>query len=355
MKKNLRTKVKEVLIGAVFGMQRANEEMMGQSASSGSGDSGITQKQHAQNLGEALMQGEVTQEVEELRWRTYAVDEEAKKRDYIAKTGHAKKTNVPVIVQENIPIVGTVLEALETNMIKEDWHVKVGYKSFARYKIERFLKFVRIDKREKTITLIFNAQPDANYTSSASFMTALKKVQTIKNEYDASRNDIVSSISSISFITYKCIGMDDYVQVEASGIHYEDGKLNYRDDGARIKFTLAFDNYHEENTMQEFTAPTIEEKYKNKERRETTIDMGTVQYNKDKTEIVVKCEKCGKDVDDYTASIVHYELGRCLCMECYAKEKGIDLEKIKKDQNVIHGAERVEIKTQKQLENENRH
>ena len=77
--------------GLPFGMKAADTEIMG---SKQVDDNGVTIQQEVsdQRVAKHLLKGEVTQEVEELRYRTYKVSNEAENYKYLGKGRERGKT-----------------------------------------------------------------------------------------------------------------------------------------------------------------------------------------------------------------------------------------------------------------------
>ena len=84
MKKFWRT-IKSLWGGFFWGLKSA-DEIVFQSSENNTPGSTIIQEVSDKRVSKALLKGEVTQEVEELRYRTYRVDREAKNYEYIAPT-----------------------------------------------------------------------------------------------------------------------------------------------------------------------------------------------------------------------------------------------------------------------------
>ena len=77
----------------LYGM-KATEDVVFHQSGSGDGDgTSISKQVEDTRVSKALLKGEVTQEVEELRYRTYLVDKESKCFEYYAPTLAIKKTH----------------------------------------------------------------------------------------------------------------------------------------------------------------------------------------------------------------------------------------------------------------------
>ena len=76
------TKLKKYLYGFFFGLKNADSEMFSSKHTSNS-DSNYIQQIKETNVGKDLLKGEVTQEVEDLRYSTYSVYRESNQYEYI--------------------------------------------------------------------------------------------------------------------------------------------------------------------------------------------------------------------------------------------------------------------------------
>ena len=90
-------KIKKILLniwyGLPFGLKAANDEIMGGGEADEQGST-INQQVTDQRVAKHLLKGEVTQEVEELRYRTYRVENESKSYKYLGN-GVAVKEDKP--------------------------------------------------------------------------------------------------------------------------------------------------------------------------------------------------------------------------------------------------------------------
>ena len=82
MLKNLIRKAKNLLFAIPFGM-KAGDELLATSSKDDNAGSSIHKKVEQNSLLEALLRGEVTQEVEELRYETYKAEEESNNYAYV--------------------------------------------------------------------------------------------------------------------------------------------------------------------------------------------------------------------------------------------------------------------------------
>ena len=100
-----------------FGMKAANDEMFTPKASSNSDSFSIVQRLRSDNLAESLIKGEVTQEVEELRYMLYKVYRESGRYKYDGN-GNVSKVEFNIdlnnlhLIQENRLFCKNVSESI---------------------------------------------------------------------------------------------------------------------------------------------------------------------------------------------------------------------------------------------------
>ena len=82
----IKNKINNLVTGFMVGMKNTENEIFTQLGGSTVADSTINQEAHTSRVSKALLKGELTQEVKELRYRTYTVDREAKNYEYFSPT-----------------------------------------------------------------------------------------------------------------------------------------------------------------------------------------------------------------------------------------------------------------------------
>ena len=80
--KNIRKTLKSIWLGFFVGMKNTEDATLHQTGLDGGAEVGAHQEVNEHRVSKALLKGELTQEVKELRHRTYAVDREAKNYEY---------------------------------------------------------------------------------------------------------------------------------------------------------------------------------------------------------------------------------------------------------------------------------
>ena len=312
-----------LLYGLPFGMKAADTEIMGGKTVS-IGNTSISQEVNDQRIGKHLLKGEVTQEVEELRYRTYKVSNESEKYKYLGNGVAVKEfenkkheKTKHQFTQENELITQTVLETLKQvgSSGVEQYRFEVDYKEFVRFKVERFVTMIDvfIDDTTGTIetTLHFSTEPNPYDAVSMPFINEIKKLLTLRNEYEISRNEIASSIDNLSFTTYKANGEDNFVNYcFINGAKFK----NAKDNGHEILVTFAWDEYLRVplNLEAKYYSKEMAEKYANKEKKETDISLVNAERK-------AYCSVCGKEMSIYDADIQRADGGDPICQECLQK------------------------------------
>lgn len=312
-----------LLYGLPFGLKAAGDEIMGGNGTSGN-DTNIGQEVSDERVAKHLLKGEVTQEVEELRYRTYKVENESKNYSYLGN-GIAVREDKPKQVsktrfkftQDNENICETVLQSLRQvgNYGTEKYRFEIDYNSFVRFKIEKFATKIDVDINEETgkieTTLHFSTEPNPYDASSMPFINELKKLFDVKNEYQILRNEIASSIKNISFTTYKAYNEDDFVNYSfINGANFK----SFKQEGYEYLLTFEWNEYLRLplDLESKYYSKSMAEKYANKEKKD--VDISMVQAERKRY-----CSVCGKEMSVYDADIQEADGHEPICTECMQK------------------------------------
>lgn len=321
-------KIKKIILniyyGLPHGMKAADAEIMGGTSKDELGTT-ISQEVSDQRVGRHLLKGEVTQEVEELRYRTYTVAKEADNYKYLGN-GIAIKEDREIpsaekkrhkFTQENENICESVLETLKQvgNHGLDKYRFEIDYNSLIRFKLEKFATKVDviIDDEEGIVetTLHFNTEPNPYDGTSKPFINEIQKLKDLKNEHDINRNEIASSIKNLSFSTYRALNEDDFVTYSFTG----GGKFKkFEEKGYEYLMTLTWDEYIRLplNLEAKYYSKTMAEKYKRKERKEVAISISDVERKR-------FCSVCGREMSVYDADIQEASGNEIVCKECLEK------------------------------------
>jgi hypothetical protein len=214
--------LKHIIFGLLFGLKDANDKMF-TTTSSSSETNGIAQQLEISRLSQALMQGEVTQEVKELRYRTYMISEESKKYKYIGdgqvvlntpiEKFDIEKSNIEKsdienkdeykieIIQENFIITSSVLDGLNSvgkSFIPVYYTIKLTREDIPRIKMESFIQKVvikKINDNDKRLEIYVSKYIDPINRLSRIFINEMVKIKD-----NLIKPDILELLT-LSFIT----------------------------------------------------------------------------------------------------------------------------------------------------------
>jgi hypothetical protein len=303
---------KRILHGLAFGMKSANDEILTQKASSNSDTIGIHQVINEEKLSDALLKGEVTQEVEELRHRTYEVAKESKNFTYIGEGEVVKHKKCKIhnnkFSQPNKLICEDVLHELK-NIEKygnERYIVSLKYDDIVRFKLEQYITMIDVDINDDKpfLRLHFTVFPNKYDSKSKAFINELEKIVNFKSPYEIQRNEICSSINNLSFITQKAIGEDDLIKYnffDLSFSYIEKNSLEYI-------ITYNFSFFTKDNIEDKFFSETMDKKYNNKEKKDLVLNLSNGRNR--------VCSMCGMPMSVYDGDITEREYGKSLCINC---------------------------------------
>ena len=274
-----------------------------------------------------LLKGEVTQEVEELRYRTYKVSDESKNyklvgngvavKDESRKPSHKTKIR---LTQDNENICESVLQTLNQVDKREGgierYRFEFSYDSCPRFKLEKYATTVdvdiNIDTNEVLTVLHFSTDPNPYDVTSKPFINELLKIEPIVgNEYALSRNGITSSLSTFSFSTYKAYNEDDFTSYSFIG----SPKLRkFERDNHEVKLTFSWDSFIRVplNLEEKYYSKSMDEKYKNHERKNVEVSLKNVERKR-------YCSVCGKEMSVYDGDIQEANGSEIICKDCLKK------------------------------------
>jgi hypothetical protein len=332
----------------------------------------VTQGTHA--LSKALLKGELTEEVKQLRYRTYKVDREAKNYKYFAPTlalkkkegkdnkfvSYDKSDGLDVItIQYNYALSEDTLDAI--NQIenggrgeKTKYKFEIKRNFVPRFRLEEFLKKVVVKRLDETHAILdfyfsqyperfFNTSDDKSFRSKA-FINELKRIR------NGGKSDVLD-MEQMRFITSHAYKKDDLIEYVFRNLWYRETVEFDGDYILRFKASIEHDGY---DLTASYYNKTMDEKYKNNEKKEVTIDItGSVPVE------TYTCADCGKvvtfdvkkmeempiseareiddevneddswDVTSYMdMQIVEQTIGKKLCKKClkkYLDNRGLEL------------------------------
>jgi hypothetical protein len=296
----------------------------------------VYQKEQGSKLMNALVKKEVTEEVKQLRFRTYLIERESNKYGVKiehdeAKTVHfADFTKPNVFEEENKKILliqntEPITSGVENNVdvSREGINFKQYYplefernETFPKFRFEKFCKQIVLKENENDyqLDLYFNSIPSTDDRIERNLTFDLEKVfnKTLKIDY-------LDSFETIEIVTNNSWG-------NVSNIRYKFKPYKFV---CITKFSTFFIVSYsviiteQEDMIEQYYNETISKEYENNTKRPNTnipIDIFTgVPQGTFDVEI---CDKCGKEMEgleraDYRITKSYTGIG--YCKECYQK------------------------------------
>jgi len=261
-------------------------------------DNDVTQvRRHTQGqLADSLINGELTQEVMNLRWRTYKVLQAAegytteiigydendmpitRTRKFDKKAGLVNVKTEPTnqneleLVVDNTPITVSVLDAMDATLelnnsvdffakIKNEVPIKITRETTPKFEIEKYttkLHVRKINDTDRLLELYVSSYPDEYNRTSRLFISEVKK--TIEKP----RQSALIDIKALEFVTYKTIGADDFLEYKYEIKSFD--KIVEFNGNYVIKF-IAKITIDGDDLMEKHRVSELDTKYKNKEKK----------------------------------------------------------------------------------------
>lgn len=307
--------------GLPFGMKAMGDEIMGSNAVDSNGTT-VGQEVSDERVAKHLLKGEVTQEVEELRYRTYKVENESKNYKYIGNGVVVKENKVEKerdrtkfkFTQESSIVCESVSDSLKQvgSYGTEKYMFEIDYNSLVRFRVEKFITKIDVDINDDIekveTTLHFSTEPNPYDAASMPFINEIKKLLDVKSEYEASRHEISSSIVNLTFTTYKAYNEADFVNYcFINGAKFK----SFKQEGYEYLLTFEWDEYIRMplDLETKYYSKSMAEKYEKKERK--NVDVSVVQGERKRY-----CSICGKEMSVYDADIQEADGHEPICKEC---------------------------------------
>jgi hypothetical protein len=285
-----------------YGIKNTEDIVFHQSGITDESGTSVIKEIENKRVSKALLKGEVTQEVEELRYRTYKVDKESTNFKYYAPTLALKKDGQDnkfmkydksdgldiITIQPNNVLVENVSETLEQvggRGKREEYTIKIKRDFTPRYRVEEYLK--RLDVKKLDDTHVILDMYVSKYMNSYDFKSKgfIKEIEKIRDQ--KVKSDILD-YQEISFITHHAYKLDDMIKFKFRNIWFKEVKEF--DGNFILKFKAEIMNEDLDLTKRYFSK-TMDDKYKNKEKKDTVVNFSDYATSK-----VYVCEECGKKV-----------------------------------------------------------
>ena len=311
-----------------YGMKSTEDKMFHQTGLTNSTGSSIIKEVDNQRVSKALLKGEVTQQVEELRYRTYKVDKESKGFEYYAPTLALKKDKQDtkfmkydnsdglelITIQPNDILVETVGETLEQvggRGKRTQYRIKIKRNFVPRYKIEEYitrLDVKKLDESHVILDIYVSKYPNDKDFKSKGFVREIEKIRDEKIKSD------ILDYEEISFITHHAYKLNDMIKFVFKNIWFRE--VREFDGHYILKFKASLKQDTLDLTKKYFSK-TMEEKYKNKEKKKVVLNL--FDYNQIQ---VYQCQECGKEIilDNELIDQINVYQGRDITEENFENE-----------------------------------
>jgi hypothetical protein len=306
--------VKKKITTASIAFANVEKNAFNQKGDTLESDVNIVKRHSEGQLADSLVNGVITQEVIDLRWRTYKILKETQnvssKIVGFDKSGYAivetnksdlkkglKKIKVdnidnyelemvinndpitigvsdiinnqyvkseitPIIDEkENTATLGTISGDEYYNSFKTEFPIKVDRMFYPKFMIENFTKKLNvrdIDGKSKLLEFYVSKYPDKDDRKTVIFINQIKKAT--ENPLSVNFLELVK----VSFVTYKCLGIADFLLFEYDNISFD--KIVEFDGNYIIKFKAKIST-NGEPMFDKFKVDELDKKYENKERK----------------------------------------------------------------------------------------
>lgn len=296
-----------------FGMKSTEETVLYKNDEALPGNA-VIKEVESQRVSKALLKGEVTQQVEELRYRTYLIDRESKEYKYIAPTlalredkddskfvSYENSDDLEIVtVQPNDMLIENLIDGFNDIDVEDEssdninlgnfkksknYHIKLYRDYISRFKLEEYTKRLVVRKFDDTHDILdfyVSKYPNPEDIKSKGFVREIEKIRD-----NMVKSDILD-IKKVYFITNHAYKKVDMLEYEFDGLIFQNiGEY----DGhyiVRFKANIVKDGH---DLTERYYSKTMDEKYKNKVEKEVLIDM----TGSPAAEVFV-CENCGKEI-----------------------------------------------------------
>lgn len=296
---NIFNKIKNLAYGLAYGLKITEEEILTQKGANNDDNITTNQNVDAQRMSRALLNGEETQAVQELRDRTYRVSDAASKLEYITNNLVVKKQDKKDVVYENSEnlkikliqfndeIVQNILDELKrVNSFGESpkFIINIERDFFPRYRLEEFSKKLVIKELEDDrvqLDFYVSTYPDEFNFKSKGFINEIKRIK--ENNL---RSDILD-FKCVKFITQKAYKVDDLLEYQFDKIFFS--TIDIFDGYYVVKFK-AHVKIDGVNIIEKYKMKEIDEKYNNKTKKDVIFNLSEI----DNKEYI--CSECGKKI-----------------------------------------------------------
>lgn len=309
---------KKIFYSLPFAM-KGGEKILTSTNDNSSNNMGVVEVIQENRLSKDLLKGEVTQAVEELRYRDYKVYGESKKYQYLGD-GIAIKTknqtddnkNKFFIVENKVICENVYDELKRIDSYSSDRYVlSILYHDIPKFKLESYASRLEVNIVDGVcdIVLCFPKYSNKYDVKTKAFINELGKIVKGDMNYLLKNHEICTNMSVIDFTTYKAINEDDFIQYTLYNLEC----VGCVKEQHEFKLMFKVHSYKRENLLSRFYSPTMEAKYQAKQSKDVMLSL----VDSDR---ICKCEMCGLEINKYDADITKETIGKSLCKNCLEKK-----------------------------------
>ena len=209
---NIRHRFRNFMIGLSFALKRTEDTMLRQEGAADNVGIGDEQEVNENRVSKALLKGEVTQEVKNLRYRTYKVDEEAKETEYYSPLKAIKRDKQDnrhikykkpddctlILIQPNKQECESVYAAIKEYENKEketkQFTIKIKRNFVPRFRLEEYTRRLALFSRPDGSTVAdfyISKYPDPSEFKAKAFIREVKEVMDLVEELKKEKLTIV--------------------------------------------------------------------------------------------------------------------------------------------------------------------
>ena len=300
---NFFRKIKIWINGFFFGLADADREILSQNDNDDSKHISVHQVKEIQRVAPALLRGEVTQEVVDLRYRDYLISEGS--RFYNSDGVRSDNTgslmeNVIMIPKKFSGINHEICNGMNDCDNVNKYTLKIDYTNSVKYLLEKYCDHFSVD--DYFISLYFSRQPNRNLVTSKAFCNYISSL--IQNE-----NSEYSKLSKLRFTSYKITNVPNYTKFT----FYDLILVEILNNGDELILKYRASSKNIETVLDKYNSTNLEDKYKAKSEKYQPKEL--VVYDVDN-----KCEICGKEIEHHEGQMNKAVIGKYCCGECLSNE-----------------------------------
>lgn len=308
---NFLNKIKIWFNALMYGLSDADKLIQGQVTDVNERHISINQLKDNQRVSHALLKGELTKEVRDLRYRDYLVAENS--RRYNVQGDNAFSDRISILDEKNsIPkrfsglnheICASIQETVDVD-VPSSYTLKFIYANSVKFLLEKYCSHFSVD--ENYITFYFSAIPNRNVVTSKAFCNHLNSMVVDFNKMGGE----YSEIKEVWFVSYKITAVPNYTKFNFFDLKINSIQINNNEFLIRYKYS----NRKVENLLDKYAIEDLKEKYQVKaEKYIPNSDIETYSIQN-------KCECCGREITYNEGKMNQAIVNKFCCGECLTKE-----------------------------------